>query len=294
MPGLHPQLSGERVIALLSAANVIRLEEIKRYLKQVFPSLDVIAPRDLPHLAEVLQRSRDTHRVVLSVGGDGMLHQVLQGIDPATQVLGIVPAGTGNDFARVINYPKQLRAAIEHLSNLKPQPTDYGKVNEYRFINSAGFGLDSETLRVRNHSRGILNRNYLAAYIYVLAKLRPLACRLSIDGEELDGRWYWVLAMNTPFIGGGTRVAPRAVIDDGLLDVMLIKDTPKLDLLRHLPATVKGNHLGLAIVVYRQAREIVCRTEKPLEMIAVDGEECFCAGREVRMQVQAGQLSLLR
>jgi diacylglycerol kinase (ATP) len=228
------------------------------------------------------------------VGGDGMLHNVLQSIDPATQVLGIVPAGTGNDVARSLGYPKQLSAAIEHLSSLTPQPTDYGKINEYRFINSAGFGLDSETLRVRNASRGFLNRNYLAAYVYVLARLKPFACRLTIDGEVLDGRWYWVLAMNTPFIGGGTRIAPRAVIADGLLDAMLIKDTPKLNLLRHLPATVKGRHLELAIVVYRQAREIICVTEKPLDTLAVDGEERLCAGKEVKISVQAGKLSLLR
>jgi diacylglycerol kinase (ATP) len=294
MPDPHPQLAGERVIALLSAANVIRLEELKRLLGQVFPLLDIIAPRDLTHLGEIVRRSHSTHRVLLSVGGDGMLHHVLQNIDVARQILGLVPAGTGNDVAREIGYPKPLRAAIAHLGSLQARPTDFGKVNEYRFINSAGFGLDSETLRVRNNSRGLLHRNYLAAYVYVLARLRAFACQITIDGDRLDGRWYWVLAMNTPFIGGGTRIAPRAVMDDGLLDVMLIKDTAKLDLLRHMPATIKGQHLGLDIVVYRQARELICQTEKPLNMLAVDGEQCICAGRDVRIQVQAGQLSFLR
>lgn len=294
MPDPHPQLSGERALAVLSAANVIHLPELKQRLGQLFPNLDVIAPRDLEHLAEIIRRSHSTHRVVLSVGGDGMLHQVLQSIDLASQVLGLVPAGTGNDFARALNYPKGLSAAIEHLGKLTPQLTDYGRVNEYRYINSAGFGLDSETLRVRNTSTGLLHRNYIAAYLYVLAKLRPTACRLRIDGEELDGRWYWVLVMNSPYIGGGTLIAPRASITDGLLDVMLIKDTPKLNLIRHIPATVKGHHLGLSIVVYRQAREILCTTERPIDILAIDGEQRVCASSELRITVEAGKLSLLR
>lgn len=290
----HPKLSDQRAIALLSAANIIRLPQIRQKLGAVFPRLDVVAPENLEHLAQIVRRSHNTHKLVLAVGGDGMLHHVFQSLDLDKQILGIVPSGTGNDVARALQYPKGLDAAIAYLRRLEAKSSDFGQINEYRYINSAGFGLDSHTLRVRHTHRGILRSNYLAAFIYSLATLKPIECTLVIDHEELSGRFYWVLAMNSPFIGGGTHIAPKATFDDGLLDVVLVKDTSKWTLIKSLPATVKGQHLGLDMVLYRQARTLICKTKQPIPILAVDGEERVCAQSDVTMSVRAGELQLLQ
>jgi diacylglycerol kinase (ATP) len=290
----HPQLAGERAIALLSRANIDRLLEFKSLLTQVFPRMDVVAPQDLDHLGQVVKRSHGTHKLVLAIGGDGMLHQVLQHVNLADQVLGVLPAGTGNDFARSLNFPKGMRERIAHLAQLKTLPIDFGLINDVRFINSAGFGLDAATLRVRHTHGGLLHRSYQAAFLYGLVKMKPWDLKVDVDGELIEGLFYWPLAMNTPYIGGGVKIAPKALIDDGLLDIVLIKQLPKLKMAQLLPAAAKGQHLQLPEVIYRQARTAVCKVSRPVDWMAVDGEERICGAREVRFSVQAGRLAFLR
>ncbi len=167
----HPTLAGERVLAVLSPRSIDRLPLCKRLLGAVFPRLDVISPRSLEHLRDVVQHSAATHALVLAVGGDGTLHQVLNALDLERQVLGIVPSGTGNDFVRTLNLPTGFTQAIAGLHALTLQPTDYGVINGMRYHNSAGFGLDSATLRLREERRNWLTRNYNMAFLMALAGL---------------------------------------------------------------------------------------------------------------------------
>jgi diacylglycerol kinase (ATP) len=290
----HPTLAEERVLAILSPSNVTRLPLIKAGITTVFPRLDAVAPRDLDHLREIVQRSAGAHRIVLAVGGDGTLNRVLNAADLTQQILGIVPAGTGNDFACTIGMPRQLSAAIAHLRQLTPQATDYGVVNGARYHTSAGFGLDSATLRLREVRKNVLTRNYNIAFLMALAGLRCASLHIKYDTGEIAGRFFWVLAMNTPQIGGGTRIAPKADITDGLLDMVLVRETSKLNLLRHMPATLRGKHMGLAMIAYEQVQDVSCVADAPVDYLEVDGELYFCGEREVSFSIRAGAMQFLR
>lgn len=290
----HPSLAGERVLAVLSPNNIQRLPWIKHRLGAVFPKLDVVAPRDLPHLRDVVSRASATHRVVLTVGGDGTLHEVLNAADLSRQVLGILPGGTGNDFARAAGLPLSLGAALSRLAALGPQPVDIGVVNGLRYHTCAGFGLDSATLRLRQVRRNLLTRNYNIAFLIALAGLKCPQVSLDVDGEQTQGRLFWLLAMNTPTIGGGTRIAPEARIDDGLLELLLIRETGKLNLIRHMPAALRGKHLGLPFVLYRQAQRVLCRLKQKLDYLAVDGELRYCGESTVTFEVRPGAMLFLR
>jgi len=288
----HPQLADERDCAALRA-NIERLPEFQISTHPSLPRIDVVAPQDLETLGQVV--SAATARTSCArYRRRRMLHQVLQHVNLAEQVLGVLPAGTGNDFARSLTSLRACRERIAHLAQLKVLPIDFGLINEVRFINSAGFGLDAATLRVRHTMVALLHRSYQAAFLYALVKMRPWELHVDVDGELLEGLFYWPLAMNTPYIGGGVKIAPKALIDDGLLDIVLIKQLPKLKMAQLLPAAAKGQHLHLPAVIYRQARKAVCKVSRPVDWMAVDGEERICSSREVSFSVQADKLSFLR
>ena len=100
--------------------------------------------------------------------------------------------------------------------------------------------------------------------------------------------------MNTPTIGGGTRIAPKARIDDGLLEVLLVRETGKLNLIRHMPAALRGEHLGLPFLHYRQAQRIECRLEQRLDYLAIDGELRYSGEAAVTFEIRPGAMSFLR
>jgi diacylglycerol kinase (ATP) len=290
----HPELAATRVLAILSRNHKDSQAEYRGLIGQVFPHLDMVCPEDLDDLAAVVRSSAQTHGLVLAIGGDGTLHQVLQHIEPHRQSIGILPAGTGNDFARVLAFPQSLKERVSHLAKLRLQSTDYGSVNGLRYHNSAGFGLDSETLRRRERIRGPLRSNYTAVFLLTLAGLRCDRIRVQYGTEQQRGSFYWVLCMNTPYIGGGTKIAPRAAIDDGKLDMVLIRETGKLNLLRYLPKAIKGEHLNLPMTVHAQVDCVSCVCEQPLEYIALDGELYKWGRREIEFRANPGGLSFLR
>jgi YegS/Rv2252/BmrU family lipid kinase len=281
-------------MAIISKNNLMRLEWLKSTLGQVFPRLDCIAPRDLSHLRDVVRRSRESHPLVIAVGGDGTLHQVLQHIDLENQVLGLLPFGTGNDLARVIGCPTAPLAAAQYLQRAVPQPIDIIDANGIRVHNSAGFGIDTATIKVRERNRGLLHSNYNLAFLWALRELKPLRMRIDYGSVSESGDFWWVLAMNNRDIGKGTRIAPRARFDDGLLDMLLVREMPKLSLVKLLPKASKGRHLSEPGIVYEQLAELRCELSQAVDYLVCDGEMHFVATREVRFRCQPGALRLLR
>ena len=291
----HPEYADKRVLAVLKPAELLRLEQLKQLLKRVFPLAEIVCPKDLVHLQNMLHRCQATHPLVVAMGGDGTLHQVLQGLDLERQALALLPLGTGNDFARCIGYPALLRDKVSRLSELRVTATDFGIMSGCRYLNSAGFGIDSATLALReNNPKSKLFQNYNYAFVCVLSKLQPVAAKLEIDGKQMAGTYYWVLVMNNSFIGGGTRIAPQAVVDDGLLDVLLVSAESKLELLLNLPRAISGKHLGMKQVTCIQARHVLVRSEQPVRYLAADGELHFHGSAEVEFQASSGLLRMLR
>ncbi len=301
----HPDFASERVLGVISPANLRRLDELKAALLPIFPVLDLVAPDSLDHLGQLIHRSIPTHRLVLAIGGDGTLHQVLQHLDTSSQVLGLLPGGTGNDFARGLGYTDGMSAAAAArvLAGFRSQPSDLCTVNGIRYINSAGFGLDTETVKVREASTGLLHNNYTLAFLVALRRMRPLQMRFdgimrgARDEDAVlggSGSFYWVLAMNSRDIGRGTRMAPLASLDDGLLDMILLRGVSKLRMLQLLPLALKGRHIGQTGVDFAHVRELHCELEAPLESLAVDGEIYPCGQRLVSFRTQPGKLKLLR
>jgi|GEM_PF-1189216 len=265
------RFAGQRCLGIVSpSAPSVSHAHISR-LKSVFGGLTVVLPRSVEHLHEVVARSGDEYPLVLAIGGDGTISQVVQRLNLESQVLAILPAGTGNDLARGLSLPRRMRSYLQELPNFRIREIDVWLINGRRFVNSAGFGLDAQVLATMSSSRGILARNYVLAFITTLPKLRTFSIRAIGDGETLvDGEAWWLVAMNSPFIGGGIPIAPNAKLDDGKLDIVAIHTCSQWELALKLPKVIAGKHLKDGRVSYHQTG---CLTVESLDNpAAVEGD----------------------
>ncbi|MEZ5338811.1 MAG: diacylglycerol kinase family protein [bacterium] len=288
------QFGTAQCLAILSHTQLMQLERYRELLPQVLPGVQIICPDSLDDMRRIVTNSHSTHELVLVIGGDGTLNRVLQHVDLERQVLAILPSGTGNDFASFIGFPASLEKRVVHLQDLEARETDYGLIGEIRYMNSAGFGIDTETLQERERRRGIIRSNYNLLFLLALAKMRTSQQRITAGEFSESGHFYWILGMNSALIGGGTKIAPDARIDDGLIDMLLIRETSKFDMIRLMPAAIKGQHIGSGMVEYRQVPEFSVASEDPVAVLAADGE-CYDWGkREVSLRCVPAGLRMLR
>jgi YegS/Rv2252/BmrU family lipid kinase len=215
---------------------------------------------------------------VVAVGGDGTVGACAAGLADAgpssRAALGVVPAGGGNDAARALGLPaRDPLAAAGLLTSLRRRPADLATVAGRGYLNVAGAGFDAEVNRIANQRLGWAGNRprYVGAVLAQLAVGRTARFRLALDGrpQELDG---WLVAVaNGPGYGGGMRVAPKASLADGLLDVVVIAGIGKLEFLRTFPKVFAGRHVEHPAVSVHRAATVELDADRPLHVYA-DGE----------------------
>jgi YegS/Rv2252/BmrU family lipid kinase len=232
------------------------------------------------------------HRV-LSVGGDGTLHEVVNGIQDRPVAIGVLPLGTGNDFARSIGLPHSPEVLLRALARGGTRQIDVGEVHGERYVNIAGVGFDAEVARrvnaMRSKASGTLP--YLMTAMDEAFRYQAPALSLARDGgpPDPDCPLLMVAVGNTSTYGGGMRVCPQAVVDDGLLDVLLVRPLRGWALLALLPRVFLGKHLGSASVSAGRARSLTITgpSDTPLH---ADGE--LLAGLPATFTIHPQGLSL--
>lgn len=213
--------------------------------------------------------------VVVSVGGDGTLNEVVNGIYGTGAALGVIPAGSGNDFCRTFAFDSKNPAqSCDILLRGKTQRVDVAKIDARYFINIGGAGFDAEVSNMANiwgkkHFPGYTA--YVASILRVLISFSPRELTIALDGSELKLRAWLVAVGNAQYFGGGLWVTPNADVSDGLFDVCVVSATSKLELLKVLPSVFKGEHLNhWAVKVYRASQVAI---SGPKELVSqADGE----------------------
>jgi diacylglycerol kinase (ATP) len=229
---------------------------------------------------------------VLAIGGDGTAHLVVNVLlesGRASEVaFGLVPAGTGSDLARTLGLPPQPEAALCHALAAAPRTIDAVRVRRTDaeigcfVVNTFSAGLAGavsvEVNALPHRGRG----SYLAATLRGLLRYRPVPCRVEVDGEVLyDGGFFLAAVTNGRFFGNGMQVAPRALLDDGLLDVVLSPPVPLWQLPYRLPQFLSGRHLGLPFIRWRRARRVRFEPAPGFPPFDVDGETLASGPAEV-------------
>jgi diacylglycerol kinase (ATP) len=201
------------------------------------------------------------------------VNEVANGLLGANATLGVIPAGTGNDFVRMMGIPSDPLAALDVLIHGVERTVDVGRVAEDRyFVNGLGVGIDAQVARdvlAMERLRGA--PAYLCAAVKEVFRFSAFAVRLQSEGWDESVDCISLGVANGKYCGGGFMLAPRAVVDDGLIDVAAIGDFPKLERLYRLPQARAGKHINLPEVRYHQAPDATISSEE--ELIAhMDGE----------------------
>ncbi len=219
------------------------------------------------------QAARGGYDLVIVCGGDGTLNAVVNGLAGSGLAVGLVPLGTGNDFARAIGIPLDPEAAIRRIAEGSEQRVDLGVRDGHRFINVAGCGLDAEVARCVNTGLRRLNGTlaYIVAVMRTLRTFRPGRFTVRVDETPIDEPAMLCAVANGTGYGGGMRVAPRARWDDGLLDVCLVKACGIAEFLRAFPRVFKGTHLDHPKVVYLRGKTVRIECDPP-QPVLIDGE----------------------
>lgn len=238
--------------------------------------------RDLDHARLLAREAAAAGETVAALSGDGMIGviaEALQGLDGA--VLGVLPGGRGNDLARILGIDQDPVAACATIAHGVARPIDLGEVLSIdsggpgrAFVGIASAGFDSDANRIANEAPP-----WLGGLVYAYGALRALLSWRRAGFEvELDPPGtrrcfvgYSVAAANSKAYGGGMMLAPDALLDDGLLEVVVSEHVSKLRFLLDLPRVFKGTHVRLPTVHVLRAREVEISADRPFTVYA-DGD----------------------
>ena len=262
-----------------AAGSVTNVDAILSQLQR----LDPAAVRMTRRCGDAEKFARDAIRrkcnYVVTAGGDGTLNEVVNGIGRRTRAacMGLVPLGTGNDFARSLGLPATIENNIDILLSKKTAPIDLVRVRSDRvryFVNvsAGGFSgvVDEKLTPAIKHTWGSLA--YVRSAAAALPELHAYRTQLVFDDEEeLSIELYNVVIGNGRFVAGGLPIAPDADLFDGLLDVVLIPKRPAPEMALLAAQILLGKHLSSNAVIFRRAKKIAVRS-RPGMWFNADGE----------------------
>jgi len=259
--------------------------------------------------AEVAAHLDDAMRLgfdrVITIGGDGTNHVIInalaalaeQGTAMPLPVLGILPIGTGRDWARALGIPLKPEQAVQWLAEAQPQPVDVGRLacegSTTHFLNIASSGISGEIAANVNAIQHRRPWTFFSQTVQALLHYQPRPMRVLLDGELwYEGRSFVVVVANGRYFGHGMLVAPEASIDDGLFDVVLVEGMHRLAALQALPTIYNGTHLLRDDVHHARAADVRIESATgPLDL-ELDGEYDRC--NTLRFSVVSGLVQMLR
>ncbi len=212
---------------------------------------------------------------VYSIGGDGTVNEIVNGIAGTASSLGVIPTGSGNDFIRSLHSETDVRGVIVRTINGVERSIDLAKVNDKYFVNISSIGFDANVVYNANLFKkkpGITgSMAYLLSIIYTVFKHKICRIKVDIDGKKIDLDALLVAVANGKFYGGGIIPAPAAILDDGLLDICLVSEVSRLKILNLFPKYMKGQHGEIKEVSFFKGRKIKIESDEEL-CLNIDGE----------------------
>lgn len=260
-----------------------------------------VETRDLGHARQLAVEAAQAGETVVSLSGDGLVGEIADVLrEVPGSVLGILPGGRGNDLARVLGIPDDVRAACSVIAAGHVREIDLGIVTKAgseaaprAFVGIASAGFDSVANRIANEAPP-----WLGGLVYAYGALRALIswqpARFEIElkpsGERHSFSGYSIAAANSRAYGGGMVAAPDAMLDDGLLEIVAIERVSRLRFLANLPRVFKGTHVELPTVRVFRAAKVEISSEHPFQMYA-DGDPI--GELPVRVSAQRGAVRML-
>lgn len=258
-------------------------EILKRNLPEIFQKLEMAGYETSCHATTGAGDATEAARlaverkydIVIAAGGDGTINEVVNGLaeQEYRPKLGIIPAGTTNDFARALQIPRNVGAAVDIIIKGDLIPIDIGRVNHKYFINIAGGGRITEiTYEVPSRLKTMLGQlAYYLKGVEMIPSIKPSEVTIEYDGKLFEGEVMLFLVGLTNSIGGFEKIAPNSSINDGLFSLLILKKTNLAEIIRILTLAIRGEHVNDPNVIYTQANRIKVHSGEKV-LVNLDGE----------------------
>lgn len=245
----------------------------------------------LEHARELAREASEREEVAVAMGGDGLVGAVAGELVTTGGLLGVLPGGRGNDFARKLGIGQDVAAAVAVVAAGAERSVDVADCDGRIYLGIASAGLDSDCQVIANSTRLPLGRLvYVYSVLLALSHWKSAHWKLTVDGvpHECDG--YSVAVANSGVFGGGMYLVPDARLEDGLLDVVFSTEVTKRRYLANIPKVFKGEHVNEPGLTFLQGREVTFEADRQFDVYA-DGDPI--APLPATIRVLPGRLRVL-
>ena len=237
------------------------------------------------HAQDLAAKASDKFEVIVVVGGDGTLQEALNGMVNSNAAIGILPVGSGNDFVRAVPIPTDLDKSLKILLNDRRKKIDLAQANGRIYHNGVGVGFDAWAVHTGNQVTWLRgNAIYLYSVLHTLASFKPQEVEITFNDQTIVNDYFLMTIANGVSLGGGFYLTPDAKLDDGLLDLCLIQNMPKLSIIKNLLKVYSGKHKEDPRVDIVHTKEIQIRSEKGFAVHA-DGELMSLNMQELNIEI---------
>lgn len=246
----------------------------------------------------IAERNMDKFSHIIAVGGDGTVNEVARGLlKNKKALLGIIPAGTGNDLSHSLGIPKDTEKALDLIlsENMQIREIDVCSINGRPYLNISTIGFDAKVVKTTNTLKKIIKSeiSYVVSVLVNLLFFRKTRLELIIDGQPHYVNSFLLAVGNGKYYGGGIPIMPSAQVDNGFLEVCSIKDVSNLKVLALFPSIFKEEHIKYTkyVTIYR-AKEVLVKTSQNM-ILNIDGEIVDNEDKEISFRIEEDKLAVI-
>lgn len=244
------------------------LPQIEKRLKEGQIEYDIYMTKGPKDATKAAEKAAHNFDILVAIGGDGTVNEVINGMAGSHAILGTLPAGTGNDYAKTLGFPEDLEKAISAFIGGQVKPLDLGQVLGQYFVNCVGVGFDGTVAYYANQgskfAKGIWV--YVLSILKTLLTYRPKEMEIHLDQKSFSLSTTLVAVGIGKSYGGGMKILPDAILDDGLFDVCIIEGISPLKTLFTFPQVINGRHINLKEVEIYRSKEVTIHMSSPVKL----------------------------
>lgn len=306
MQASHPVVKNELLAYLLRPRRIVFIvnpkagtnmqkhfrDSVDQYLNHKKFEYGIWETEQEGHAAILAEKAiAEGYEIVVAVGGDGSINEVASSLVGKEAILGIIPAGSGNGLAMHLGYGRDIDEAIKKLNTAEVRTIDCGAMNGRPFINIAGVGFDGlvSNLMKGSHWRGFLP--YFLKSVEAGLSYTPRECRIELDDKVLNFKCFAISIANGPMYGYNFQIAPDARIDDGLFEVVILKDAPLWQYFAAVPSMLNSKIYDAEFVEHYASRRVIISAEGE-NHVHLDGEGMVVEG-DLLFEMKPAALNVL-
>lgn len=262
-------------------------------LREKYPDVAFHVTKDVNESDKIYRRNIDKYKLFILVGGDGTINSALNHFyDNKKVILGVLPTGSGNGFARELGFGKSLKGLFHNISKGESLDIDVLSVNGRLCINATGLGFDSYVAHTFHQQAGRGLKNYILSTLKSMLFFRPFRASIQLGNRKIEGRYFMITFANTRQFGNNAIISPGSKPNDGIVELILVKPFPvylyPIMVLRLFTGTLEKSH-------YIRALKMTSKVEIRSDYIKyhVDGEPEFSEGL-LSVEMKPGKVRVLK